>query len=80
MSLIQTITLALQAYILWVQTGAERELDTLEDEIYDCIDDGSPSAKLRVKRLEARRQRKLRAVIALRPPDNPPEARPDIPV
>lgn len=71
MNLLTTINLALQAYILWVQGGVERELDTLEDEIYKCIDSGSPSDKLRLKRLTSRRERKLRAVNALRPADDP---------
>jgi hypothetical protein len=70
-NLLTTINLALRAFILWVESAAERELDTLDDEIYKCIDDGSPAAKLRLKRLAGRRERKLRAINALRPADDP---------
>jgi hypothetical protein len=78
MSLLTTLNFALQAiaamanaYTVWARNEVERDLDTLDDEIYKCIDDGSPAAKLRLKRLAGRRERKLRAINALRPADDP---------
>lgn len=80
MNILTTINLALQAYIAWVKCKIDGELDTLEDEIYSCIDNGSPTAKLRLKRLEARRQRKLQSISPLRSTDDSVDRRPDLPV
>jgi hypothetical protein len=80
MGIVNVICLALQAYIAWVKGEADRELDQLEDEIYKCIDDGSASAKLRLKRLEGRRQRKLRNIEAIRSTDDPPDRGDALPV
>lgn len=74
-AILQVISLALRAYIVSVESGLDRELNQLEDEIYKCVDDGSPTAKLRLERLAARRQRKLSQLNSLRPADDPLEKR-----
>ena len=66
MNLLTTINLALRAYILWVQSGVERELDTLEDEIDTLAANGSPAAKLRIERLAPRLARKRERVVRSR--------------
>ena len=66
MNLLTTISLALRAYILWVQSGVERELDTLEDEIDTLAANGSPASKLRMERLASRLARKRERVIRSR--------------
>ncbi len=58
MNLLTTLNLALKAYILWIQTGVERELDTLEDEIDRLSSTGTPIAKLRMEALSQRLSRK----------------------
>lgn len=58
MNLITTINLALRAYIMWVESGLERELDTIEDEIDTLAARGTPADKLRLERLAARLKRK----------------------
>lgn len=66
MNLITTINLALRAYILWVESSVDRELDTLEDEIDTLAANGSPAAKLRIERLASRLARKRECVIRSR--------------
>ena len=66
MNLLTTISLALRAYILWVQSGVERELDTLEDEIDTLAANGSPASKLRIERLASRLARKRQRIIRSR--------------
>ncbi len=66
MNLLTTINLALRAYILWVQSEVERELDTLEDEIDTLAANGSPASKLRIERLASRLARKRECVIRSR--------------
>lgn len=58
MNILTTLNLALKAYILWVQTSVERELDTLEDEIDRLSSTGTPIAKLRMEALSQRLERK----------------------
>lgn len=79
-ALIQLLSLALQAYIVSVKAGQNNEIDTLEDEMYRCIDDGTAAAKLRLKRLKARRQRKLQLISPLRSADDSSDQRDDLPV
>ena len=66
MNLLTTINLALRAYILWVQSEVERELDNLEDEIDTLAANGSPASKLRIERLASRLARKRECVIRSR--------------
>ena len=66
MNLLTTISLALRAYILWVQSGVERELDTLEDEIDTLAANGSPASKLRMERIASRLARKRERIIRSR--------------
>ena len=66
MNLLTTINLALRAYILWVQSGVERELDAIEDEIDTLAANGSPASKLRIERLASRLARKRECVIRSR--------------
>ena len=66
MNLITTINLALRAYILWVESSVDRELDTLEDEIDTLAANGSPAAKLRIERLSSRLAYKRKRIIRSR--------------
>ena len=66
MNLLTTINLALRAYILWVQSEVERELDNLEDEIDTLAANGSPAAKLRIERLASRLAYKRKRIIRSR--------------
>lgn len=58
MNILTTLNLALKAYILWVETGVERELDNLEDEIDHLASLGLPCHKLRIEALSQRLSRK----------------------
>ena len=66
MNLLNTISLALRAYILWVQSRVEGELDKLEDEIDTLAANGSPASKLRMERLASRLARKRERIIRSR--------------
>jgi len=62
LNLINTINLALRAYILWAESSVNRELDIIEDEIDTLAASGTPADKLRIERLASRLQYKRKCI------------------
>lgn len=63
MTILASITAALNAWVAWVQWRQETELDRIEDEIDALAADGSPASKLRMERLGQRLKRKRKRAL-----------------
>ena len=61
-ALFQAIAAAANAYASWVKMQREHEIDDLEDQIDKLAAIGDPASKLRMERLNIRKQRKIESL------------------
>jgi hypothetical protein len=64
-SLLAAIIAACNAYVVAVKLQRETEIDRIEDEIDKLASIGDAASKLRIERLAARKQRKIKQFGAL---------------